>query len=355
MGDVHAVFVDLHVRHRVRCGFVVEHQRVTFDRGGRIDRAVADLDETAVVRAAAVLADGLRLDGRVGARRVVVHLRAGVDVLAFASERDGDVVGARTAPLQDGTRVEHRCLRSHATRDPLHAATGFDDGALGVQVVGVFRPVLHGRVLDVGILPDEHLDATGVEVVAAILRCGTALDIMDFAPFLGNDECVFKLAHPLGVHAEVRLHGHFDRHVLRDVDERPAGPDGTVERRELVVARRHTLRHEVLLDKVLMLLDGFIHVHEDDALLLPLLLHVLVDDLGLVLGTNARERIAFGFWNTEFLEGILDVVRQVVPAVRAFTLVDVRANIGYNLFYIEFREVGLAGPVRRQGHVLVVL
>ncbi len=88
VGDVHAIFVDFHVRHGVRRGFVVEHQRVTFDRRGRIHRAVADVDEAAVVRATAVLADGFRLDGGVGAGRVVVHFRAGVDVLSFASECD---------------------------------------------------------------------------------------------------------------------------------------------------------------------------------------------------------------------------------------------------------------------------
>ncbi len=200
----------------------------------------------------------------------------------------------------------------------------------------------------------KHFDAAGVEVVAAVLRCGTALDIMDFGAFLGNDERVLELPHPLGVHAEVRLNGHLHRHVLGDVNERAARPDRTVERRELVVARRHALRHEVLLDKVLMLLDGFIHVAEDNALFLPLLLHVLVDDLGLVLGTDAGKRLALRFRNPQLLERVLDVVRQVVPAVRPFTLVDVRANIGYNLFYIEFREIGLAGPVRRQGHVLVM-
>ncbi len=312
------------------------------------------MDETAVVRATAVLADRFRLDSRVGVRRVVVDLRAGVDILTLARECDGNLIRGGTAALEDGTRIEHRCLRSHAARDPFHAAPGFDDGTLGVEVVCVLRPVLYGRVLHVSVLIDEHFDATGMEIVATVLRSGTALNIVDFAALFRDDERVLELPHPLGVHAEVRLHRHLHCHALGDVNERPAGPDRTVKRRELVVARGHALCHEVLPDEVFVLLDCFVHVAEDDALLLPLLLHVLVDDLGLVLGTDAGERVAFGLWNTEFLKGVLNIVREVVPAVRPFTLVDVWANIGNNLFDIKFCEVWLTGPVRRQGHVLVV-
>lgn len=59
------------------------------------------MDETSVVGAAAVLGDRLGLNGRLGVGRVVIDLRAGVNVLALASERDGNVVIRRARTLQD--------------------------------------------------------------------------------------------------------------------------------------------------------------------------------------------------------------------------------------------------------------
>jgi len=63
-----------------------------------------------------------------------------------------------------------------------------------------------------------------------------------------------------------------------------------------------------------VLLNGLVHVAEDDALLLPLLLHVLVDDLGLVLGTDAGECVLLGFRNAQFVEGVLDLVGRSVQS-----------------------------------------
>src|SRR6056297_3100047 len=76
VGDVDLRLVDLRVRHRVRRRLVVEHQRVALHGRRGVLRAVRDVDEPAVVGAAAVLRDRLRLDGGFGLGRVMIHLRA---------------------------------------------------------------------------------------------------------------------------------------------------------------------------------------------------------------------------------------------------------------------------------------
>jgi len=355
VSDVDLRLLDLHVRHRVRRGVVVEHQRVTLDGRRGVLGPVGDVDQPAVVRAAAVFRDGLRFDGRLRVGRVVVDLRAGVDVLALAGHGDGDVVVRRARSLQDGRGVQHSGLRAHAARDPLHRALFLADSALGVEVIGVFRPVLHGRVLDVGVLADEHFDATTVEVERGVLRRGTALDVVDLGVVLSDDERVLELAHPFAVHTEVRLHGHVDRGIFGDVDEGTAGPDGAVKRGELVVARGDTLRHEVFFDELFVLLDGLVHVTEDDAFLLPAFLHVLVDDLRFVLGADAREGVLLGFRNAQLVESVLNLLWEVLPVLRAAACLNVGTDVGDNLVDIDFREVRRAGPALWHRHLLELL
>jgi len=310
------------------------------------------VDEAAVVRPAAVLRDRLRLDGGFGLGRVMIHLRAGVDVLALASHGDSDVVVGGAAALQDRRRVQHRRLRAHRARNPLHAPALLGDGALRVEVVRVFRPVLDGRVLDVGVLVDEDFNTATVKIEFRVLRGGTALDVVDLRSFLSDDERMLELAHPLGVHPEVRLNRHVDSGVFGDVDERAAGPDGTVERGELVVARGDALRHEVLADEFFVLLDRLIHVTEDDALLLPALLHVLVDNLRFVLRADAGEGVFLGFGDAQLVEGVFDVVWKFGPVVHAGADVDVRPNVGDDLVDVNFAQVRLTGPVGRHRHLL---
>jgi hypothetical protein len=116
-------------------------------------------------------------------------------------------------------------------------------------------------------------------------------------------------------------------HARRHVDERPARPDGAVERGELVVVGRDD-RREVLADEVLVLAQARVHVHEDDALRLELLVDLVVDDLGLVLRADAGEELALGLGDAEPVEGLLDVLGDVVPGAlgllgRAHEVMDV--------------------------------
>jgi hypothetical protein len=120
-------------------------------------------------------------------------------------------------------------------------------------------------------------------------------------------------AHVLGVDPEVGLQRDLDVHALGDVDERPAGPDGAVERGELVVADRDH-RAEVLAEELGLLTERGVGVEEEDALLLEVLADLVVDDLGLVLRRDAGdEPLLLGLGDAELVVGVLDVRGQLVP------------------------------------------
>ena len=129
----------------------------------------------------------------------------------------------------------------------------------------------------------------------------------------------------LAVDAEVGLQRQRHVHARRDVDEGAAGPDGAVERAELVVLRRHD-GAVVLLEDLGVLLERLVGAHEDHAELGELLLDRVVDDLGVVLRADAGEEGALGLRDAQLLEGVLDLVGHVIPrllfALRGLAVVD---------------------------------
>jgi hypothetical protein len=145
----------------------------------------------------------------------------------------------------------------------------------------------------------------------------------------------------LAVDAEVGLERERDFHALRDVHERAARPDGAVERRELVVLGRHD-GAEVLLEDLGVFLQSLVRAHEHDADLRKLFLDGVVDDLGVVLGADAGQELALRLGNTESLERLLDLLRDVVPglllALRRLAVVD------------DLVEVDLVEPVGPHRH-----
>ena len=135
---------------------------------------------------------------------------------------------------------------------------------------------------------------------------------MDLGAFLDHDQGPLELAGVLAVDPEVGLQRERDLDALRDVDERAAGPDRRVERGELVVLGRHD-RAEVLAEDLGVLDQRLVCAHEHDAELGQLFLDRVVDDLGVVLRTDAGEELALRLGDPELLEGRLDLLRDVVP------------------------------------------
>ncbi len=242
-------------------------------------------------------------------------LRARVLVLARAGEGDREHLAVGALAHQVDRRVLHGQLGAEVAVDPLDGRVGLGDRALGDEVVDVLRPVLHGRVADPRARLGDQLDHGGVQRVRRPHRGGAALDVVHVGALVGDDQRPLELAHVLGVDPEVGLQRHLDVHARRHVDERAARPHGAVERGQLVVVGRDD-RGEVLAHEVLVLAQARVHVHEHDALLLEVLADLVVDDLGLVLGADAGEELALRLGDAELVEGVLDVLGDVVPGLR---------------------------------------
>ena len=165
---------------------------------------------------------------------------------------------------------------------------------------------------------------------------------MDLGPLLDDDQRPLELAHVLGVDPEVRLQRDVDLHPRRHVDERSAAPDRRVEGGELVVLDRDH-GAEVLLDQVGILAHRGVGINEDDPLFLQVFAEAVIDDLGLVLGADARQELALGLGNAQLVEGVLDLRRHVVPRLPlAIGGLHVVVDI------IEIQPGKVAAPVRRR-------
>ena len=93
----------------------------------------------------------------------------------------------------------------------------------------------------------------------------------------------------------------------------PPRPHRGVERGELVVTGGDH-RTEVLAEQFLVLAQAGVGVDEDHALGLEVLTDLVVDDLGLVLRSDAGDQaLLLGLGNTQPVIGVLDVGRQIVP------------------------------------------
>ncbi len=86
-----------------------------------------------------------------------------------------------------------------------------------------------------GVLADEHLNAARVKIELGVFRRRAALNVVDLASLLGDNQGMLELAHSFRVHPEVRLDRHIHCGVFRHVDKRATGPDCSVECGELVV------------------------------------------------------------------------------------------------------------------------
>ena len=209
-------------------------------------------------------------------------------------------------------RVLHGELGAEVAVDPLDRGVALGDRPLGDEVVDVLRPVLHGRVADPRARLGDQLDDRRMQRVGRPDRRRAALDVVHVGALVGDDQRPLELAHVLRVDAEVGLQRHLDVHARRHVDERAARPHGRVQRGELVVVGRDD-RRPVLAHEVLVLAQPGVHVHEHHALLLEVLAHLVVDDLGLVLRAHAGQELALRLGDAEPLERVLDVLGHVIP------------------------------------------
>src|SRR4029453_16876596 len=223
---------------------------------------------------------------------------------------------------------------------PLHRRVLVGDRALRDEVVDVRRPVLDRRVPAARAGLDDDLDDRRVERVAGVDRCRAALDVVHEGALVDDDQRTLELAHVFRVDAEVGPERHLDLDPRRHVDERAARPDGGVQSRELVVVLRDD-RPAVLLDELLLLAQAGIHVQEEHALVLEILLELVVDDLAFVLRADAGQVLLLGLRDSELVPGVLDVRRQVLPRLG---LLFGRPDVVEDVVEVDARDV--SAPAR---------
>src|SRR6478735_1423170 len=340
------VLVAAHGDGRISVGAAVrvDQQRVALGVVLATLEVLRDVDLAAVRGAALADGDGLRHDERRGLVGGVDHLGAGVLVLAVVGERDGDNLAAGLAALQDDAWVLHGEAAADVAVDPLDLGVLVGDGALGHEIEHVVGPVLDGDVLDLRALERDEFDHGAVQRRGGELRGGAALHVNDLGTFVGDDERALELPEVFRVDAEVGLQRLRHLHARGHVDERSAGEHRAVERGELVVAGRDDLAEEFLED-LRVLAEAFRRVDEDHALLRDDVLDVRVGGLGVELRLHAREELALLFGNAETLEGLLDVVRHLVPRARGLLAL---REIVTDLVEMDVLEV-LRRPMRGHG------
>ena len=284
-----------------------------------------------------------------GVGRGVYDLGTGVQVLPGTRKGDAGKLHAGTLTLQNAHGVQAAGVGAEGAGDPLDGAALFDLGAFGVQVVHILRPVLDGRVAHAGTLADENLDAACVQVGNVVLRGRAALDKVQVGALIDDDKGVLKLAGTGGVQAEVGLQRDIHVYARRNVHKRTAAPHSAVQRRKLVVSGGHAL-HEVLLHHVgVGAGQGALHVGVNNTLGGDFLLDVVIDDLGVVLRTDARKARTLGLGDAQALKRVLDILGHIAPLAAHF---GVGTHVGDDVAHVQPFQGGT--PVG-DGHFVVGL
>ena len=98
-----------------------------------------------------------------------------------------------------------------------------------------------------------------------------------------------------------------------------------------------------------MLAQRRVHVGEDHALGLELLVDLVVDDLGLVLGADPGEEFALRLGDAEPVEGVLDVLRDLAPVA---AVLFGGADEVVDVVEVDLAEVAAPGRGRARVEVL---
>ena len=192
-----------------------------------------------------------------------------------------------------------------------------------------------------------ELHAARMQVGLVVLGRGAAFDEVQVSPLVHDDQGMLELAGPPGVETEIGLEGYLYLDALGNVDEGTAGPYRPVQGRELVVRGRHQLHKVVLAHLLELARQGAFQIRIDHALVRHFLLQVVIDQLRVVLGAYAGQRLPLCLGDAQPFEGILDIVRDLVPGPFHICLV---ADVGGDVVHVQ--SVNGGAPV---GNVLPVI
>ena len=195
--------------------------------------------------------------------------------------------------------------------------------------------------MDLGPLHGDQFHDRAVQGRGLELRRRAPLHIHHLSPLVGDDQGALELTEVLGIDAEVSLKRVLHLHSGRDIDETASTENGGIQRGEFVVTTRNDLA-EPLLEDFGVLLEPLGGAHEDHSLLADRRLDVGVGRLAVKLGLDARQKLALLLGDAEALEGLLDVLGNLIPAaLRLLSLREVVADVLENdVLQVLGRPVG---------------
>ena len=228
----------------VRPAAVADQQRIALRVVAGVLRVLGHADQSPVGVLAAARRDAFRDDAAARVAADVDHLRTRVGLLEVIGHGHRVELAHGVVAREDAARVLPRDGRAGLDLRPRQARVLAANAALGDEVVDAAAPlavaripVLHGRILHLGVAFDDDLDHGRVQLVLVALRRGASLQIAHVGTFVGHDERPLELPRTGGVDAEIGRKLHRAAHALRDVAERPVGEDRRIERRIEIVGR----------------------------------------------------------------------------------------------------------------------
>ena len=233
-------------------------------------------------------------------------------MLAVVGKGDGEHFATSAFTLQHDARILHGQAGADVAVDPLHFSAFVGHAALSHEVKDIGRPILHGDVLDLGVLQCDQLDHCAVERSGFELRRSAAFHVGDLGVFVGDNERALELSEVFCVDPEVSLQGLLELHALGHVDEAAARESGAIQRREFVVGSRDDFA-EVGAEDLRVFGEALGRTDEDDALLFEVFLHAGVGGFGVELRFHAGEEFTLLLGDAETLERFLHIVGHIVP------------------------------------------
>ena len=230
-----------------------QQQRVARRVIARTGRLAAHLYQSAVRVLALAGRNTLRYDGAARITPDVYHFSASVSLLVVVRHSHRVELSLRVVAHEHTRRVLPGDGRTGLDLRPRQFGVGAAQlAALGHEVVHTAAallvariPVLHGRILHLGIFVHHNLHNGGVQLVLVAHRGGAPFEVAHIATIVAHNEGALKLSGVACIDAEIGGQLHRAAHATRYVDKRTVGKHRTVECCKVVVAIRHH-RAEVL-------------------------------------------------------------------------------------------------------------
>ena len=137
---------------------------------------------------------------------------------------------------------------------------------------------------------------------------------MHLRTFVGDNQRALKLTSVFRVDSEISLQRHVAFDAWRNINKRATRPNRSIERRELVVARRNN-RTKILLNEIWIFAKRGIHIAEKNAKFFEIFAVAVKHNFAFVLRSDAGQIFALCFRNAQLFVGVAHLLWQIFPLV----------------------------------------